>query len=934
MSNLNLEASIEIRCLESISKLSEISPGSTALSWGGRQLSFGELDSRADHFAGYLVEMGVAAGGTVAICLPRSFDWIIAALGSMRAGAAYVPLDPAWPDSRLAYAVKDSSATVLIAPSVLQHRLKLGVHGVDPARDGSAIGAAPKLERRTLQPDSCAYVIYTSGSTGVPKGVEITHANLENLIRWHVEAFQVTPRDRASHFAGLGFDAAAWEVWANLSAGATLCLADDEVRTSPVLMQEWIVHEQITIAFVPTVHAGPLMAMEWPANTQLRLLLTGGETLHHGPGASLPFQVVNNYGPSECAVVATSALLEPGAGGLPPIGRPIQGAALYLLGENLEPVSDGAVGEIYVGGNGVGRGYRNLPELTALNFLADPFVDTPGARMYRTGDRGVRRADGQVEFRGRLDRQAKIRGFRIELDEIGSVLEDDPRVEFATVITRPSQAGETQLVAYVLPKETTTAPTAHELQEHLLKRLPEYMVPAVFVKLRARPLSPNGKIDLSLLDQSTDGQVLERVAAQASTSPTEAKLLGIVRGLLQNDGISAADNFFLAGGHSLLGMQLLMRLSEEFSVSLSLRQLFEAPTAERLAALIELVVKQNKLTAIWEDLLGKKRLGLDDNFFELGGKAELLASVQQRIATEFGQQLPINKLLQCPTIRQQAELMTSIAEEHTVLPPGVLALQPKGTRNTIFWIHYFSVGLAKLVGEDQPFLVVRLMAEDLASLGAKPTLEKIAACHARKIVSTQPQGPYIIGGFCLGGILSFEIAQQLREAGHEVSLLVMLDPPSPSHLADPTSLSPRLGQLPYLLKQASRLGVRSSAAKLFRHLRGSEVSRSTESAKTEVDVVQEMIEAAAAVYKPRHYEGRVLLVLAAERPPHLDFLPDWQALVPRNLHTEYLDGQHNDLTKGKNVQQVAETIFAHLPAAGVRVQSDLAQTDLTMTGST
>jgi amino acid adenylation domain-containing protein len=577
---------------EQISELRDAYPLSIALSYSDRQLSYEELDRKADRFAGHLVQLGIVSGDTVAICMERSFDWIVAALGIMRAGAAYVPLDSAWPDARLRFAVNDSGATAFVARAALLDRLQVKARGVDPCRDAAAIAASPEVARRAVPLESLAYVIYTSGSTGVPKGVEITHANLSHLVQWHRDAFGVTRQDRASHLAGLGFDAAVWEIWPHLCAGSTVCLADDAVRSSPELMQQWIIRERVTIAFVPTVHAAPMMAMEWPATTALRFLLTGGDVLHHGPAVQLPFDVVNNYGPTECTVVATSSVIKPGITGAPPIGRPIAGASVYLLNENGEPVPDGSTGEIYIGGAGVGRGYRNLPESAERSFLPDrfagaPVAGAPGARMYRTGDRGVRRPDGEIEFRGRADRQTKIRGQRVELDEIGSVLAHHPSIEFAAAITNISEAGEKQLVAYVLPKEKACVPTARELQSHLLNSLPDYMIPATFVRLHALPLSPNGKLDLTMLPQPTEANLLESKAAKAPATPIEEKLLTVMRELLKNDAVSPEDNFFLAGGHSLLGMQLVMRLRDAFGVDLTLQQLFEAPTVERLALVVE-----------------------------------------------------------------------------------------------------------------------------------------------------------------------------------------------------------------------------------------------------------------------------------------------------------------------------------------------------------
>jgi amino acid adenylation domain-containing protein len=573
---------------QQISELSDDFPQAIALKDGARQMTYGEFDQSADRFAGHLMRLGIASGDTVAIAMERSFDWIIAALGIMRAGAAYVPLDTAWPDSRLRFAMNDSGVAAVVARAALLDRLRVKAHGIDPSRDAAAIAASPAVGRH-VQLDDLAYLIYTSGSTGVPKGVEITHANLSHLIRWHRDAFQVTQQDRASHLAGLGFDAAVWEIWPHLAAGATVCLADDATRSSPGLLRQWMVRERVTIAFVPTVHAMPMMAMEWPSATALRLLLTGGDVLRRAPAVQLPFEVVNNYGPTECTVVATSAVLKPGSLGAPPIGRPVAGASVYLLNEHGEQVPDGSTGEIYVGGGGVGRGYRNLPDLTEVRFLPDPFAGIAGTRMYRTGDRGVRRPDGQIEFRGRLDRQTKIRGQRIELDEIGNILHLHRSVEFAAAITHTPEGGETQLVAHVLPKENARVPSVRELQKLLQRSLPDYMIPAIFVRLDALPLSRNGKLDLTILPPPSAENLLEKKMAMAMAPATEIEeqLLSIVRGILNNDAVQMEDNFFLAGGHSLLGMQLVMRLRDAFGVDLTLRQFFAAPTVQRLALLVE-----------------------------------------------------------------------------------------------------------------------------------------------------------------------------------------------------------------------------------------------------------------------------------------------------------------------------------------------------------
>ena len=394
---------------EQISAIGYACPNSCALMRQAQSLTYKELNERADCFASYLAACGTESGGTVAICLERSLDGIVAALGAMRAGAAYVPLDLSWPDARLRYAVVNSGASALVARTALLDRLRIGILDVDLERDAAEIAEKRDPVRRTVDLESLAYVIYTSGSTGVPKGVEITHRNLAHLTQWHRQAFGVTQQDRASHVAGLGFDASVWEVWPNLCAGATVVLAEEEARYSPELLQAWMVRERVTVGFVPTVHASAMIRMQWPPETALRCLLTGGDTLQEGPAADLPFRVINNYGPTECTVVSTAVLVRPRGDQPPSIGGAVNGASIYLLDKAGQPVPNGVSGEIYIGGAGVGRGYRNMEDATTKAFMPDPFSLIPGARMFRTGDRAVRTANGELQFVGRVDRQVKIR---------------------------------------------------------------------------------------------------------------------------------------------------------------------------------------------------------------------------------------------------------------------------------------------------------------------------------------------------------------------------------------------------------------------------------------------------------------------------------------------------------------------------------------------
>jgi amino acid adenylation domain-containing protein len=575
-----------------VAAVAAASPEAVALSFGGQQLTYGALESRASHLGAYLRSLGAGPEAPVAICLERSFDYVIAALAAWKAGAAYLPIDPSWPAERRAFVAKDAQAQVLITRSAQASRDPEGApFVVDPEADAGRIAATLALDHSAIAPvetgrESLAYIVYTSGSTGQPKGVEVTHGNLLNLVFWHRRTFGVTSADRASHLAGVAFDAAVWELWPYLTCGAAIALADESTRMSSDLLRQWICAQNITAAFVPTTLAEPMLAADWPRRTKLRYLFTGADTLHYRPSTSLPFPVVNNYGPTECTVVATSAIVPAGpqSGGPPPIGSPIAHTQIYLLDEQQQPVAAGVTGEIYIGGAGVARGYRNRPDLTAERFLPNPFSPATDARMYRTGDLGSLLPNGQIAFRGRSDGQEKIRGHRVEPDEIASVLAQHPGVATCAVVGKGST--ERRLVAYLVVKEGS-APAASELREFLSTGLPEYMIPAAFVRLKALPLNANGKLDRDALPEPSLQNRPSEGAFRAPESPVELRIAAILSELLSVERVGLDDNFFLLGGHSLLGAQLIMRVRERFGVDLTLRHLFEAQTLAMLARKVE-----------------------------------------------------------------------------------------------------------------------------------------------------------------------------------------------------------------------------------------------------------------------------------------------------------------------------------------------------------
>jgi amino acid adenylation domain-containing protein len=563
-------------------------------------LNYAELDSQSSQLAHHLQALGVEPSVRVGICLTRSHWNIVAALAVLKAGGAYVPLDPTYPSDRLAFILEDADVAVLLTEQYVGEVLPPGHwHRVMLDSDAPTIMTYPTVAPPgTVSREDLAYVIYTSGSTGAPKGVEITHANLLNLVRWHQSAFSITAQDRATQLASFGFDAAVWELWPYLTAGAAVHVTPDSVRNIPVLLRDWLVAEQITVSFAPTPLAEALILLDWPGETRLRLLLTGADTLRHYPRAGLPFQLINNYGPTETTVVATSALIPPTppSGSHPTIGRPIDNTQVYICDESLNLLSPGEVGELYIGGAGVARGYVNSPELTARKFLPDPFSEKPGARLYRTGDRARLLPDGQLEYLGRVDDLIKIRGFRIEPNEIISVLNSHPGVRSSVVAAREDSKGNARLVAYVLTDDDA-CPSASSLRALVRKHLPKYMAPALFVKLTELPLTTNGKIDRDALPFPDVSNTLRDEQYVAPRTIIEEKLSEIVADLLGLDQVGVDDNFFLIGGHSLFGTQLIARINDRFGVTPPLLSIFDSPTAARLGQEIErlLIAKVNAM---------------------------------------------------------------------------------------------------------------------------------------------------------------------------------------------------------------------------------------------------------------------------------------------------------------------------------------------------
>lgn len=363
-----------------------------------------------------------------------------------------------------------------------------------------------------------------------------------------------------------------------------MTFVNEPVRLSPVTLRDWLLAEHITISFLPTALAEHIIALQWPTQVALRFLLTGADTLRHYPSPTLPFALINNYGPTEATVVTTSGRIWPisQADQPPSIGHPIANSQVYILDEQLRQVAPGTPGELYIGGVGLAKGYLNRPDLTAEQFIQHPFNAEPSARLYKTGDLARWLPDGQIAFMGRIDHQIKLRGYRIEPEEIMAVLNEHSAVQTSLVVAREDMPGDKRLVAYLVIQSGTTV-NDNALRSALAAKLPDYMIPTSFVQLEAMPLTPNGKVDRAALPVPNSTNALRETVVDAPSTPTEETLEQILAPLLGLEHVGRDRNFFLLGGHSLLGTQIIVRMAETFGIELSLRTLFDAPTIAQLA---------------------------------------------------------------------------------------------------------------------------------------------------------------------------------------------------------------------------------------------------------------------------------------------------------------------------------------------------------------
>ena len=609
-------------------------PGDVAVLFEETQLNYRELNERANKLAHRLRTLGVGAEQVVGVMLERSTEMIVSVLAILKAGGAYMPLDPEYPQDRLAFMLEDAGARVVLTqqslvqrlPKTKESRIAVGSESVPPAVAGgstsecvnqwqyhvlnidppaTAGGTDPiqvqpvtgEAKLRTATPDNAAYVIYTSGSTGRPKAVVMSHRGAVNLINYQIQSSGPERRLRTLQFASLSFDVSFQEIFSTLCGGGSLVLLREDARRDARELLRVITEQRVERLFLPFValqHLAEEVDREEVIPSSLRQVITAGEQLKITPQVARLFQRLdgctldNHYGPTETHL-ATMWRLEGDAGSwpkLPPIGRPITNTQVYVLDDALGPVPIGVSGELYIGGAQLARGYLNRPDQTAERFIPHPFSQDEGARLYRTGDLARYSADGVLEYAGRRDLQVKVRGFRVEVGEIEAVLKQHRSVKQAVVTMLEDDAGRKRLVAYIIAAQTSAPPTREDLRRHLKDKLPEYMIPSLFLLLDALPLTGSGKVDRRALPAADAERAALAEAFLAPRSGVEEMVASIWSDVLEvRVGIN--DNFFELGGHSLLATQVMSRVREAFGIEIALRMLFEQPTVRELAETIE-----------------------------------------------------------------------------------------------------------------------------------------------------------------------------------------------------------------------------------------------------------------------------------------------------------------------------------------------------------
>ncbi|MDT8717660.1 amino acid adenylation domain-containing protein [Clostridium sp. 19966] len=569
----NTEYAKDKTAYELFEKQVELTPDHVAVVYKDDKLTYRELNEKANQLARSLLSEGVTPDSIVGIMTTASLEMIIGIMAILKSGAAYLPIDPEYPNDRVEYMLEDSHTNILLTQDRFADRLNFSGTILNLENDSLYDGEKNNLGR-TNQPNNLAYIIYTSGSTGKPKGVMIEHSSLINSSQWHIKFYDVTDKDRGTKYAGFGFDASVLEIFPYLLSGAAIHIISEAIRLDIAKLNDYFEENNITISFLPTQICEEFMRLN---NTSLKRVFTGGDKLH--TFIENNYEIVNNYGPTENTVVTTAFKVDKSYNNIP-IGKPIANSKIYIINESnkLQPI--GVAGELCIAGDGLSRGYLNRPDLTKEKFVSNPFE--PGEKMYKSGDLARWLPDGNIEFIGRIDHQVKIRGYRIELGEIENQILKNNRIKGTVVLAKEDAQGNKYLCAYIAAKEKIEI---QELRKDLSKVLPGYMVPAYFIQIEAIPLTPNGKIDKKALPEPL-GEISTGVAYQAPRNEIEEKLAKIWNEVLAIEKIGIDDDFFTLGGHSLNAMRMTVLMQKELGVQISVSEIFSQPTIRKIAETI------------------------------------------------------------------------------------------------------------------------------------------------------------------------------------------------------------------------------------------------------------------------------------------------------------------------------------------------------------
>lgn len=842
-------------------------PDRVAVEFEGATLTYAQLNQRANRLARYLQMHHLGTEERVAVYMERSLNMVVGLLGILKAGAAYVPLDPAYPGERIQFILDDAQVSAVLTAGRLGESLPetaapvidldASRNEIERARDSNLESAASSMGASLDASHNLAYVIYTSGSTGKPKGVQIEHHSVVNFIESMQREPGLDANDTLVAVTTLSFDIAGLELYVPLSVGARIVIASRAVASDGARLGALLAASHATVMQATPVTWRLLLQQDWRGDPGLKILV-GGEALPRPLADALlecGREVWNLYGPTETTIWSTVYRVTPGEGPVP-IGRPIANTQVYILNEHREPIAAGEVGELYIGGAGVARGYLNRPELTREKFISVPSALSPQPSVvYRTGDLVRQRPDGAIEFIGRADQQIKLRGYRIELGEIEHALSQHPDVREAAVLLR-TDADDSMYISQQLVGYVTSKAGAHlsprELRAFLTRKLPLYMVPAIFVVLDALPHTPNGKLDR--------------------------------RALPAPYGVRAVQS--------------------------------DSAVAPRTAV-------EKQLASIWQEALGLERVGVHDDFFELGGDSLRAGRVFAAIHTRMGVNLLPPTLLQAPTIAALARMI----DEGNVTPmrASLVPIQPRGSRSPVFLMHagagtvLFYRELAQQLDGARP--VYGLQAQGL--YGRTPPhrrVDEMAAHYLKEIRGVQARGPYYFGGFCFGAILAFEMAQQLREQGETVELLASFDGPAPAYDKTPPAWLAEQGRKHSPLQQVRqrlKLGVQARKVQyaVFHRFKSALPTSLRERYFLENNYRAER------AYTPRVYPGKMVLFELADEFPDADL--GWGKWVAGGVEIHIIPGrlkQHRDLMDKPYVSLVAQKLGDYLVSTNGHIE--------------